>query len=392
MSSPTHIGRYELLRGIGAGAMGKVLLAADPKLGRQVAIKVLADHADAEVQERFRREARAIAALKHPNIVALYDYSGEDAEQLFLVMEYVPGPTLSQLTLAHGPMSETTALCVGHDLALALEHAHSQGVVHRDIKPENIILHDGRVVLTDFGAVKAVARANPTGAPRQGGRTRAIGTPGYMAPEQFDGQGVGVRTDLFGLGATLYNLTTGRIPYEGGSIDATYQNLKAGRYVDPRSDRPLLSAPFCELLARCLAPKSAKRAPDAGTVRREIRALLEAGGVGEIRDELARYQEGPARATIQQRERAVDQLIKELKVALKDRDGRQARILAARVQQLAPVDERLQDISGIDVGRGKVRRPVRLAAPQRWPWLAAGLLLGFAAGVTLGRWLPAIGG
>ena len=153
-----QIDRYEIQRLIGKGAMGKIYLARDPKLGRDVAIKVLNSvSAKAETRERFRMEARAIAALRHPNIVELYDFSGTHAEDLFLVMEYVPGRTLHDHINERGAMSEVTTLCIGHELVLALEHAHEQNVVHRDLKPENVLLFNGRVVLTDFGIVKEIA-------------------------------------------------------------------------------------------------------------------------------------------------------------------------------------------------------------------------------------------
>ncbi|MEZ4273549.1 MAG: serine/threonine-protein kinase [Myxococcota bacterium] len=136
------IGRYEVKRLLAQGAMGKIYLAWDPRLNRDVAIKVLSRGTDgAARRNRFRLEARTIAELKHPNIVELYDYSGEDAEDLFLVMEYVPGRTLHDFLMDHGAMTETTTLCVGHELTRALEHAHSHKVVHRDLKPENILLH-----------------------------------------------------------------------------------------------------------------------------------------------------------------------------------------------------------------------------------------------------------
>src|SRR4051812_43471524 len=195
--------------------MGKVYLATDPKLGRQVAIKVLAQVGpDDNIRQRFRLEARAIAALKHPNIVELYDYSGEAAEDLFLVMEYVPGASLDQLQRQHGNMSEPTVLCIAHELCLALTHAHANQVVHRDLKPENILLSQGRVVLTDFGVVKALARSSALGISRVRTRTQVLGTPGFMAPEQFSGRLIDHRTDIFSLGAVMYCLATGKLPYE----------------------------------------------------------------------------------------------------------------------------------------------------------------------------------
>jgi eukaryotic-like serine/threonine-protein kinase len=372
-----QISRYEVKRLLGAGAHGKVYLAHDPKLDRDVAVKLLAASADEEIRARFRLEARAIAALRHPNIIELYDYSGESGEELFLALEYIPGRSLFEIVEQHGLMSEITALCVGHDLALALEHAHTNNVVHRDVKPENILLYGGRIVLTDFGTVKAIAASKDKSKdPRT--LTRVMGTPGFMAPEQFAGQ-VEPRTDLFGLGATLYNLTTGRIPYEGGSVDRIYQNLRAGKYEDPRRQNELLSAEFCQILARCLAPKAKDRFASASDLRDAIRVLVRSYGIAEIRDELAEYDKAPAVAAVAQRERSIEAMLKELKVALKDKDPTGAKAIMRRLQTLAPLDERAHQISGISLIEGVMRPLARDRGAARVALGAA-----FAVGVAFG--------
>ncbi len=377
------IDRYEIRKVLGEGATSKVYLAHDPKMDREVAVKLLASNAPFEVRERFRLEAKAIATLKHPNIVELYDYSGPDAADLFLVMEYVPGSSLYVITREHGPMSEATALCVGHELTLALEHAHAHHIVHRDLKPENVLLSQGRIVLTDFGAVKAVALDNPLGVSSVHTRTKMVGTPGFMPPEQFDGRGIGERSDIFSLGATLYNLTTGRIPYEGGSVEDTYKNLKGGRYVDPREHHPLLSPDFCRLLAGALAPNPKARYGNAAEFRREILGIVGSHGVTEIRSELSRYEGSPAIVAVEQRERSLGVLLRDLKVALKDRDLEQGRALIERIQTIAPLDERVQQVSE------GVMRPVAQAEAVRSArrvWLAVGFVTGaFAGGLVV--WL-----
>jgi serine/threonine-protein kinase len=343
-----QIDRYEIKRLLGQGAMGKVYLATDPKLDRKVAIKVLSTgRGDTELRRRFRLEARAIAALKHPNIVELYDYSGEEAEDLYLVMEYVPGLSLYHLVNDRGPMSEATALCIGHELALALEHAHQHQVVHRDIKPENILLNNGRIVLTDFGVVKAISPNSALGVRTVATRTQVLGTPGFMAPEQFSGKNIDARTDIFSFGAVLYNLTTGRLPFEGSSIDDILNRLRKGKFTDPRQFSPLLSGGFCELLATSMATKAKERFPDAAALRQRILDLLALAGVTEVRQELVSYEKNPAGHGLEQRERNLDVLIRDLKVALKDKDEALARALIQRMQVLAPVDDRMRDISGV---------------------------------------------
>jgi eukaryotic-like serine/threonine-protein kinase len=383
-----QIDRYEVKRLLGQGAMGKVYLAIDPKLDRKVAIKVLSTgRGDDEIRRRFRLEARAIAALKHPNIVELYDYSGEDAEDLYLVMEYVPGLSLYHLVNDRGPMSEATALCIGHELALALEHAHEHQVVHRDIKPENILLNSGRIVLTDFGVVKAISPNKALGVRTVHTRTQVLGTPGFMAPEQFSGKNIDARTDIFSLGAVLYNLTTGRLPFDGSSIDDILSQLKKGKFTDPRQHNPLLSGGFCALLAKSMAVKSRDRFVDAAAVRQQILDLLALAGVTEVRQELVSYEKNPAGHGIEQRERNVDVLIRDLKVALKDKDEAQARALIERMQLLAPVDERMRDISGVSFDTQA--RPIFVNATVRDDHTLI-FILGMLAGAILGALLTLV--
>jgi len=365
---PRTFDRYEVKKLIGTGATGKVYLAVDPKLSRNVAVKVLMADANDSVRRRFRLEAKAIAALKHPNIVALHDYSGEESHELFLVMEYVPGRSLYETTRDYGPMSEPTALCVGHEIALGLEHAHQHHVIHRDIKPENILLHQGRVVLTDFGGIKLVADANRGDRHR---RTEALGTPGFMAPEQFDGHDIGVHTDIFALGAVLYNLTTGQVPYQGGSVYDTYKNLKSGKYVDPREHRQLLSPEFARTLSRCLAPRIRDRFKSVQSLRKRLLVLMGQHGVVEAREELARYEKAPAGHAVSQRQRSVDVLLKDLQDAFRRRDTRRARLLIERIEALAPLDERMQEVTGLS--DEVIRRRSRMLYERKSFWIGIGL-------------------
>lgn len=360
--------------------MGRVYLATDPKLGRQVAVKVLGTNADDEAIRRFRLESRAIAALKHPNIVELYDYSGEGAADLFLVMEYIPGPSLDALVRHNGNASEPSALCVGHELCLALGHAHRNKVVHRDLKPENVLLHQGRVVLTDFGIVKAVASSGSLGVTSVHTQTGIVGTPGFMAPEQFRGKQIDHRTDIFALGALMYCITTGKVPFEGASLDDLYHNLKNTRVQSPREINPLLSPGFSDLLRRCLEVKPKDRFQQIEEVRTQILAVLASHGVSEIRQELVAYEENPAGYVLEQRQRSIDVLVRDLKVALKDRDHDMADSIMAWLKTLAPLDMRLRRITGAygrpSLRSGRLRR-------QRL-WLALGIVGGGVFGVVVG--------
>lgn len=376
-----RIDRYEVKRLIGQGAMGKIYLARDPKLGRDVAIKMLSSQtADPLVRGRFRMEARAIAALKHPNIVELYDYSGEQAEDLFLVLEYVPGQSLSDHVVQHGPMPEVTALCVAHELVLALDHAHQHKVVHRDLKPENVLLYRGRVVLTDFGIVKQIAAEGILGE-QERTKTQTLGTPGFMAPEQYTGDPVSTQTDIFALGAMLYNLTTGKLPFPGENVMEVAERVRKGVFEDPRRISPMLSDGFAELVGRCLRIKPKERYATAEEVRADVIDTLRAHGVTEVRKEIVDYEENPATHAIEQRERGIEVLLRDLKLAIKDRDEPRVQAIVKRMQTLAPLGRRIKGISGLQWQKGALPRLAREDAPRgRFLWLSLGTFLGAALG------------
>jgi serine/threonine protein kinase len=208
MSVPERIGIYEVERELGRGAMGVVYLCRHPGLGRQVAVKVLSAHVAEEPDflERFRREGEMAARLRHPNIVQVYDFS-QDGSACHIVMEYLGSQTLKG---GARPLAEAAALI--DQLLAALEHAHERGVIHRDLKPSNILLTDrGEVALTDFGIAFSTANQKLT---RTG---TAIGTPEYMAPEQFDGKS-DARTDLYAVGIIFYELLTGFTPFRADTL------------------------------------------------------------------------------------------------------------------------------------------------------------------------------
>ncbi len=288
MTKAIAIDRYRIDRLLGQGAMGRVYLAHDPKLNREVAVKVLTARVDERTRERFELEARAIAVLKHPNIVELYDYSGRAGTDLYLVLEYVPGKDLYATLLERGPMRERTALCVAHELSLALQHAYRFKVVHRDIKPENVMLHRGRIVLADFGVIKVLEASALLGVDEIASHTQAIGTPGFMAPEQLEGHNLDHRCDIFAVGAVLYNLTTGHLPYESAvSEDGRFGR---GDFVDPRTYAPELTDAFVELVKRCVAIKPRERFNDPDELRDAVLKGLAQHRVIEVRQLLEDYE------------------------------------------------------------------------------------------------------
>ena len=228
----TTLGPYEIVSSLGAGGMGEVYKATDSRLDRTVAIKVLPSHlsANADLKERFEREARAVSSLNHPHICTLHDVGHQDGVD-FLVMEYLEGETLAD-RLKKGPLDLEEALRYAVQIADALYQAHRHGVVHRDLKPGNIMLTASGAKLLDFGLAKFQEReaaneisALPTQQKPLTEQGTILGTFQYMAPEQLEGQDADARTDVFSFGSTLYEMLTGQKSFRGkepGELDCRH--------------------------------------------------------------------------------------------------------------------------------------------------------------------------
>ena len=247
----TTLGAYEILNAIGAGGMGEVYRATDNRLGREVAIKILPEHIAkrAELRARFEHEARAVASLNHPNICKLYDIGSHDGIA-YMVMEYMEGETLA-VRIAKGPLPFEQTLTAAKQIADALDRAHRAGVTHRDIKPGNVILtKDGAKVL-DFGLAKSTAQPGPTEETLTAvlaTEGTILGTPQYMAPEQFEGKEADARSDIWAFGAVLYEMASGQKAFQGKNDSSL---LGAILSADPP---PMATAPALEKLAkRCLS-------------------------------------------------------------------------------------------------------------------------------------------
>src|SRR5688500_2217068 len=204
--------RYRLLERIGSGGMADVYCAHDTRLRRDVAVKVLRPiDGDPAFAARFRREARHAASIQHPNVATVYDF-GEDGDDRYIVMELVRGDTLKDLVRRRGALSEDEALTMAERVARGLEAAHARRLVHRDLKPHNVLVGgDGQPRIVDFGIAKASDGTALTGA------AAVLGTAHYFSPEQASGKSAEHRSDLYSLGVVLFELLTGRLPFDGGN-------------------------------------------------------------------------------------------------------------------------------------------------------------------------------
>jgi serine/threonine-protein kinase len=274
-----ELGHYRITAKLGEGGMGQVYLAEDTKLGREVAIKVLPDSlaSDPERLERFQREARTVAALKHPNIVTIYSVEEADGVH-FLTMELIDGVAMDSL-VAEGPLDLQRFLAIAIPLADALASAHSRGVIHRDLKPSNVMIdEDSGVQILDFGLAKQEEVADPselTSLPTEALTQEGVvlGTIPYMSPEQAEGKQLDHRSDIFSLGVVLYELATGKRPFAGDTAASLVSSILRDDPVPVTEAHPGLPAELGRILSHCLAKQPDRRFQSALDVRNELDSL-----------------------------------------------------------------------------------------------------------------------
>ncbi len=310
----TRIDKYEIQTEVGHGGMAVVYRGLDTVLNREVAVKVLHPHM-AEREEsraRLRREALTVARLRHENILEIYDYSGENAAESYLVTEFIHGMTLREwLDTRWRPRPALAALVV-HRLCVALGHAHKIGIVHRDIKPENVMIRqDGCLKLMDFGIAQIIdhQKLTMTG--------QLLGSPAYMAPELISGKPIDARTDLFAVGIMLYQLATGALPFSGRNPHEVLSRIADAEYPKACTICPLVDDELEAIIAKALAREPDLRYQSAEDFARELERYLEEVGIPAAQEEATAY--------FVDWDRYVDQLDKRVCAALMQRAEAAAR-------------------------------------------------------------------
>lgn len=319
--------KYDVLEELGHGGMATVYRAHDKRLGRDVAVKVLHPHLrdSREIAHRFAAEAKAVAKLRHPNIVEVFDVSGDDDGEQFLVVELVRGRTLRQLLQDRGAIPPEVAVAIATELLNALVHAHAAGVVHRDVKPENVLVehrtlraresersleagegsvpaeresrrsgpvdseNGARVAvkLTDFGIAKLLDAQGVTST------GQVLGSPAHMAPEQIEGGEVDGRADVFGMGVLLYECLVGHLPFEGNNPAQVLRRVLDGIYPSAERERPAIGKAWSQLVDRALARNPEDRFESAQAMREALAAELARLGFGPGRGALEAWLDEP---------------------------------------------------------------------------------------------------
>jgi serine/threonine-protein kinase len=369
------LGRYELVEDVGEGGMATVFRARDRELRRDVAIKVLFPHLarKPEVVRRFHREARAAAGLEHANILRVYDVGGgEGDEPPYIVMELIRGHSLLAEIERRGSMLAEVAACIGALLADALVVAHAAGIIHRDIKPANVMIAaGGRLLLADFGVARLETEdslVTKTGS--------VLGTPAYMSPEQASGDTATAKSDLYSVGATLYQLATGSLPYTGSPAKVIAQ-IAAGSLTPAVRRRADVGPDLSRVIDRLMANDPQARPASAAEVAAELRAIVTGGGLGDPKEELAQYFADPAAFVKDRLPKVVSAAIGAAQQAIADEKLPRAIALADRATALAPDDPAVAALVHTVTEGGKATRRRRVLA------ILGGAAV-LAGGVTVG--------
>ena len=377
-----RVDRYELLEQVGSGGMAVVYRGRDTALDREVAVKVLHPHlaTRAESRARFSREARAVARLRHPNIVEIYDYAGDAALESYLVTEFVRGRTLRAFAEEEGVGYPEVGALIVRALVDALVHAHAAKVIHRDLKPENVLVLEagGRraVKLVDFGIARILSsdeKMTLTGA--------LVGSPNHMAPEIIEGREADARCDVFSLGTILYWLATGKMPFAAPNPTATLRRVIEGDFTDPREESPLVSDALAAVVKKALAADPALRTESAEALRASLEQALAASGLADAPAELEAFLADPEGYKRELPGRLVAFALAEADRALAAGETARAMRFLDRVLALRPGDRAVEARLARLALRARLRRHARRAG-----FALAGIALVAAMAAALSAW------
>jgi len=366
--------KYELREEIGHGGMATVYLARDRRLGRDVAVKIIHRHLreNVEVATRFASEARAVAKLRHPNIVEVYDVSDEGESERYLVVELVRGTTLRKLLTTHEYLPAEIAAIIAVEIASALDHAHQLGVIHRDVKPENVLValqppgtpsdvrasgpDESVVKITDFGIAKLLDLQGVTST------GQVLGSPAHMAPEQIEGGDVNARSDVFGLGVMLYETLVGKLPFDGKNPAQVLRRVLDGQFTPADRARPTVGARFSAIVGRALAHEPSARFASSAELGAALCEELKSLGFVDLRAELRAFLADPDAYRAAYEPRIVERLIARGQEAREQRDVPLSAASLNRALAFRPDDaELLSEVTSL--GRAeRLRRNVLSAA------------------------------
>ncbi len=353
--APQQVEKYKLLEEVGHGGMAVVYRGLDTTLNREVAVKILHSHLaeEEESKQRFHREANAVAKLRHDNIIEIYDYSGIDSEDSYIVTEFIHGQTLREFLNRHPVSHPEIAVMIIVEVCNALKHAHEVGVIHRDIKPENIMIReDGLVKLTDFGIAQVVdvQRLTVTG--------QLLGSPAYMAPELVEGKPVDTRADVFSVGTLLYQMSTGELPFKGNNAHEVLKRISDGKYVDPEVANPTVGSQLARIIRKTLAHDPDARYLTIEELRGSLEEFLSDVEISDVRKELAEYFSSPKDYSKGLQERVVESLTRRGTQALAAKKTPQALEYFNRVLCVDPANKEVLGILDQISRRRKIGRAI----------------------------------
>ena len=368
-------GRYSLIERVGQGGMSVVYRAKDAVLDREVALKLMHPHLAqrADSRARFSREAKAVARLRHRNIVEIFDYAPPESDKAYIVTEFIDGPTLGAFMDATSIWMPEAALLLFIPIAEALEAAHAKGIIHRDVKPENIMIRsNGEPVLMDFGIAQMVDMETLTATGTM------LGSPAHMAPEVIDGHDVGAPADVFSLGTTLYWLICGALPFSGPNPSALFRRILETRYDPVLHRRPSTNRKLARLVESCLAREPSER-PTCAELVEGMRGLLHEVELVDLPVERRAFWADPAVYQDQLKQRILPAL---MTMATKAYQEHRVAVAIGHIDRILGLNEGDEEaIALLD----QIERGQRAGSRLRMALVAAGVLV---AGLLLSQFWP----